>query len=190
LFGEPTFLRNIDPSKTAGKDFAIVQDDLKLATTLTQKRVAKECAEWMRDKVNIRSFIRPNFLHGKLYYIENPGAEKQAVTGSSNFTIRGLGFGSRPNIELNMVVNDRRDLQELKRWFDEIWDDLRSDDNPGGLVEDVKEQVLNYLARLHKDHDPEFIYFKTLYHLFEQYIRDQEAVGDVGVQIGFQDTYI
>ena len=191
LFGEPSFLRSVDPSKTAGKDFKITDDDLKLVGPLQQKEVAAACAAWMKqDSVRIRSFIRPDFLHGKLYYIEKANGEREALTGSSNFTIAGLGLGERPNIELNMVVNDRRDLLDLREWFREVWDDLRDEDNPTGLVEDVKDKVLSYLARLHKDNDPEFIYFKTLYHLFERQVRDQEATSQLGEQIGFRDTKI
>ena len=191
LFGEPSFLRSVDPSKTAGKDFKIADDDLKLAGPLRQKSVAAACAAWMaRESVRIRSFIRPDFLHGKLYYIEKANREREALTGSSNFTVAGLGLSGRPNIELNLLVNDRRDLADLREWFREVWDDVRSDDNPAGLVEDVKERVLSYLVRLHKDNDPEFIYFKTLYHLFERQVRDQEATSELGVQIGFRDTKI
>jgi SNF2 family DNA or RNA helicase len=191
LFGEPSFLRAVDPGKTTGKDFKIADDDLKLAGPLRQKSVAAACASWMaRDSVQIRSFIRPDFLHGKLYYIEKSTGDREALTGSSNFTVAGLGLSGRPNIELNMIVNDRRDLLDLREWFREVWDDLRDEKNLDGLVEDVKARVLSYLARLHKDNDPEFIYFKTLFHLFERQVRDQEATSVLETQIGFRDTKI
>src|SRR5260370_5557906 len=42
LFGEPRFLRSIDPDKTEKKAFVIDTDGLSLANSLEQKRVAKE----------------------------------------------------------------------------------------------------------------------------------------------------
>ena len=137
---------------------------------MTQKAVAKECAEWIKNKVDIKSMVKPNFLHGKMYLIENQMELKEAIMGSSNFTVNGFGLGSSPNIELNMVIQDRRDLDELKTWFDELWNDNT------GLVEDVKDQVLKYLENLYIDNEPEFIYFKTLFHLFENYL-DEQAEG-------------
>ena len=44
-------------------------------------------------------------------------------------------------------------------------------------VEDVKEQVLEYLEQLYQENDPEFIYFKTLFHIFEKFLDDQSKEG-------------
>ena len=79
---------------------------------MEQRIVARECADWIREKVNIRSMIRPNFLHGKLYHIENNGVN-DAIIGSSNFTVRGLGLNERSNIELILEVDGRRDREDL-----------------------------------------------------------------------------
>ena len=67
-------------------------------------------------------------------------------------------------MELNLAVNDKRDLNDLGGWFDEVWHD------DSGLVEDVKERVLEYLGLLCSENQPQFIYYKTLYHLFGKYI--------------------
>jgi len=46
LFGEPGFIRSLDPDKTVKKFFKIVDEHLELAKRLKQKQVAKECAYW------------------------------------------------------------------------------------------------------------------------------------------------
>lgn len=71
LFGEPTFIKAIDPSKTNKRDFKIEDDKLviPIESRLIQKNIAKECAEWIQKKVEIRSMVKPNFLHGKMYHI-------------------------------------------------------------------------------------------------------------------------
>ena len=55
LFGEPRFIRSLDPDKTAKKSFQIVDEHLNLFKRLKQKQVARDCADWIRSKVDIRS---------------------------------------------------------------------------------------------------------------------------------------
>src|SRR5450432_4054458 len=138
LFGEPSFVNRLDPSKTEKKAFIMDADGLELANKLQQKRVAKECAGWIERKVDIKTITQSNLLHGKMYHVATAGVE-DAILGSSNFTVRGLGLGNAGNnIELNLIVDGNRDRQELKQWFDELWF------NPT-LVKDVKQDVLSYL---------------------------------------------
>ena len=165
LFGEPSFVNRLDPSKTEKKAFIINAEGLELTNTLQQKRVSRECADWIDRKVDIKTIKQSNLLHGKMYHVANAGVE-EAILGSSNFTVRGLGLGTNGNnIELNMIVDGNRDRQELKQWFDELWNDE-------SLVKDVKEDVLNYLKQLYENNSPEFIYYKTLYHIFEKFLGD------------------
>ncbi len=170
LFGEPRFVRNIDPDKTDKKSFQIEDEGLTLQNRLVQKPIARACANWIKSKVQIRSVKQVNLLHGNMYHIISQGVE-DAIMGSSNFTVRGLGLGkSGNNIELNLEVSDKRDLQDLKAWFNEIWEDET-------LVEDVKDEVLQYLNQLYQNNSPEFIYYKTLFHIFENFLAAQDKDG-------------
>ncbi|MDE0504927.1 MAG: helicase-related protein, partial [Candidatus Poribacteria bacterium] len=150
---------------------------------LQLKRVAIECAEWIEDKVDIRSIRESNMLHGKMYHIAKNGVEN-AILGSSNFTVRGLGLSEAGgNIELNLKVADDRDRNDLKLWFDELWNDDKR-------VADVKDEVLSYLRQLYENYAPEFVYYKTLYHLFERYLSDQEGWGLLDTPPQLVDTQI
>jgi superfamily II DNA or RNA helicase len=186
LFGEPTFIKSLDPTKTNKRNYKIEDDNLIIPTEsrLTQKSVARECSEWIEKKVLIKSMVKPNFLHGKMYHIIQQSGVEKAVSGSSNFTANGLGLGGSPNIELNMLVDNDRDRADLKQWFNELWND------ESGLVEDVKSQVLKYLEQLYVENEPQFIYFKTLYHLFEKYLDEQEKGGLLTRQTGFFESEI
>ena len=183
LFGDPQFVRVLDPEKTERKIFQVENDQIKLQNRLQQKRIARECAEWIEQKVDIRSVKRAGLLHGKLYHVDNQGVE-QAILGSSNFTVYGLGLGkANNNIELNLIVDSSRDRQDLKQWFQELWDDPE-------LVADVRDEVLGYLNQMYSNHAPEFIYFKTLFHLFEQYLDEQRRSDLLTVQSQIVDTEI
>lgn len=186
LFGDPKFIKAMDPDKTNIRDYKIEDDKLviPIESRMTQKSIAKECSAWIRDKVQIRSMVKPNFLHGKMYDIVQESGIEKAIAGSSNFTVNGLGLGGSKNIELNLVIDGDRDRQDLRGWFNKLWNDET------GLVEDVKEQVLKYLEQLYLENEPEFIYFKTLYHIFEEYLDEQKEGGLLNEKTGFFDSEI
>lgn len=184
MFGEPRFIKSLDPSKNDSKAYTIQDEGLHLQNQLQQRRIAKDCAEWISQKVEIRSVKQANLMHGKMYHVSHNGVD-EAIIGSSNFTVSGLGLGqsSNNNIELNLEVDSNRDRKDLKSWFDAIWENQE-------LVEDVKEQVLLYLEQLYMDNSPEFVYFKTLYHLFEDYLTSQEKGGLLDLKSQIVDTEI
>jgi superfamily II DNA/RNA helicase len=185
LFGDPSYVSRIDPEKTASKRFSMVNNSLEIKDALRQKAAVKACAEWIRQKVQIKSVINRALLHGKLYHVDRPERDSRAMFGSSNFTTRGLGMAATPqnNIELNMVITDQRDRDDLLAWFNELWNDDK-------LVYDVKADVLDFLAKLYTDQTPEFIYFKTLYHIFEKEMAGNERIEDKISQLAFDRSEI
>jgi hypothetical protein len=205
LFGEPTFIKSLDPNKTNKRDFKIEDDKLviPIESRLTQKAIARDCSEWIKSKVAIKSLVKPNFLHGKMYHIAQESGVEKAIVGSSNFTVNGLGLGGSPNIELNMIVDSDRDRMDLKKWFHEMWyADLSKEEkeklnkeldiniHEEKIVEDVKDQVLKYLEQLYIENEPEFIYFKTLFHIFENFLNEQQKGGLLTTQTGFFESEV
>lgn len=168
LFGEPEFIKKVSESLHY-KNAEIDGDELTipLDEKIKQSKIAKACAEWIKNKVEIKSIKRPGFLHGKTYIVENNDRRSiQAVIGSSNFTYKGIGCGKTPNMELNLRCSDERDVAEVASWFDEMWNDTDK-------VKDVKDEVLQSIEQLYQENTPEFIYFKTLYHVFDEFIDDE-----------------
>ncbi len=182
LFGEPNVVGGMDPSKTESKAFRLTEDGLGLRNELSQNEIAKACADWIEKKVKIKSVRKTNFLHGKMYYIEKDRSE-DAIIGSSNFTVRGLGLSDKAsNIELNLEVDSKSDCADLKVWFDNLWE--------SDQVVDVTDEVLQNLANAYQDKDPEFIYYKTLYHLFEDFLKDTTDAEFTQANPKFQETEI
>ena len=165
LYGEPRGVGAVDPDGDKVRSFMLNEDGgIDLKQILVQKPLARDCAAWIRDRVEIRTVKQANFLHGKLYHLA--GEESAALVGSSNLTQRGLGFGGTPNIELNLEVGDPAEREALLRWFDELWTNET-------LTRDAKEEVLAALERLGRPYSPEFVYYKTLFHVFEDRLADQ-----------------
>lgn len=183
LFGDPDFVKRMDPNNTDKKAFDITDTGLALNQQLRQKPIAKACAQWITEKVEIRTTRQSNLIHGKMYHIANNGIDK-AILGSSNFTVRGLGLSSNnSNIELNLEVDSDRDRTDLKAWFDELWHNDK-------LVEDVKNKVLAKLKQIGQEHPPELIYYKTLYELFREEIETRKTDEQTLEDIHLYDTKI
>jgi superfamily II DNA or RNA helicase len=182
LFGEPRFLKDADNAGLVPPAFAFDESGLHLTEQIRQRGAALRCAQWIRDRVKIRSVKRSGLLHGKLIHIDD-GRRPHALLGSSNFTINGLGLGDSPNIELNLIVDSDRDREDLITWFDELWSDT-------ALTEDVREEVLRALEASYAHAAPEFVYYKTLLHLFGDYLTTQAAEEEQIQQTAFEQTAI
>jgi len=183
LYGDPGSVGEVDPGRKESKDFALTERGLSPRQLLWQKHLAKDCERWITDRVEIRTIKQANFLHGKMYHLERPADKDVAVVGSSNFTYRGLGFDSGANLELNMLVPGAETCDELKRWFDTIWDDK-------DLCRDAKREVLAALRRLGDNCSPELIYFKTLLEVFRDHLESREAVDNSFGATDLKDTQI
>ena len=174
LYGDPRGVGALDPEEAEDKAFRLTAEGgLELAQALRQKPLALACARWIRRKADVRTVRRSNFLHGKMYHVTKAdGAgtvsrETAALVGSSNFTRRGLGYGRSPNLELNLEVRHAADREPLLQWFDDLWRDRE-------LTRDAKQDVLDALERLGRDHSPEFVYYKTLYHVLGDRLAKQK----------------
>lgn len=185
LFGEPKFISALDRDGKTSKEFGLTEQGLEIKNQLSQRKFAKDCAEWIKQKADIRSVKQPGFLHGKMYHISD-GEKAHALIGSSNFTVSGLGLcqnENRNNVELNLVANDDRDRIDLLAWFNEWWED-------GNLTEDVKEDVLKELKRLYSNQAPDFIYYLTLFHIFRDFIDSETDAKDNLHKVKLPDTQI
>lgn len=185
LFGEPKFINASGRDEKTSKEFGLTEQGLEIKNQLSQRKFAKDCAEWIKQKVDIRSVKQTRFLHGKMYHISD-GEKVHALIGSSNFTVSGLGLcqnENRNNVELNLVANDDRDRIDLLAWFNERWED----DN---LTEDVREDVLKELKRLYSNQAPDFIYYLTLFHIFRDSIDSETGAEDNLYKVKLPDTQI
>ena len=179
LFGDPASVGELDPGRKAPKSFDLSEKGLAPNQELQQKHLARQCATWIKSRqVKIRSISQSNFLHGKMYLTQSAEAGGVAVVGSSNFTRSGLGCGTSANLEINLATSHAETCAELQKWFDALWADKE-------LTKDVKQDVLDALNRIGKDHAPELVYYKTLYALFRD---DIEARQDGESQL--KDTHL
>jgi ERCC4-related helicase len=176
LFGEPTFVNQLTLKKQSYQSYHLMERGLKPKLQLAQQADAGACSDWLKkENVHVRSIKQQGFMHGKMYHMErsigNNEIIQKACVGSGNFTLNGLGLSSKPNLELNLVALDPRDNSALGQWFDNIWNDE-------SLVSDVKQEMLDALAKLCKPVSPQLLYYKTLYELFKHHLDNAASIND------------
>ena len=166
-------------NRLSGNDF-----ELKLRNKLTQSAIAKECADWLRQKVKIKSYREPNLAQMRLAYVENTDHEADiAVHGTVDFSSDGLGLTPSDRNDMNTCMYGRTTAQGILQIFETIWN------NPAA-VEDVTEKVLSEMEVLYKENTPETIYFITLYHIFEAYLGELTEETIIKTKTGIKESLI
>jgi len=172
IFTSPTFLKEEEPK--AKREFYIPRLDrerslygtefeVKLRNELTQKAVARECAEWIRKKVQFRS----NLTGGNISGFMNVEGEENAITYMPllGFTTADIGCERGNNI-INPVNKMFSPLSsEYIRLFDQVWNDKK-------LVQDVTDIVLDNITAAYCENSPEFIYFVAICNIFIEFLED------------------
>ena len=182
LFGDPAFIGGFG-AKQDHAMFTISDEAVALLNNTDQRASVADCLDWFKHNVEVRSVIEPGFLHGKMAHISTEHAA-HAIVGSSNFTIRGLGLANESNnVELNLIASDDRDRDALLNWFNQLWEDETK-------VQDVRAEVIEHLERFYQDQSPEFIYQKTLFHVFGGQLKNETDDQDNLQRSGLKDSVI
>ena len=117
-------------------------------------------------KLKVRVYTKGR-LHAKAYIFNyKQGYETgTSIVGSSNLTLAGLSS----NAELNVVVSGNANQEQLRKWFDELWEE--SEDFDKSLMEEMQTSWALAPVR------PYDIYMKTLYELVKERLeRDEDRL--------------
>lgn len=189
LFTEPTFVkkkkelvREYFIDKTPEHNISGNEFEIKMRNELNQASIAKECAEWIKNKAEFKSLKKPNPAQQRLIYVENE-EDDTSINGTVDFTTDGLGFSPSNRIDMNMCMYGKEYTAQFLAMFNNIWED-------DSLVEDVKTKVLEQMQLIYKENTPEFIYFITLYNIFKNYLGEITEENIVKTKIGFKETEI
>ena len=163
IYTKPSFLKDnkkesrqyyIDNNSIFGNDY-----EIKLKNELTQGFISKECSEWIREKVEIKSFKIPNEAQPRMICVDDGDDSGIAINGTVDFTTAGLGLTKSDRQDMNQCVYGKDFVQSSLMQFNFLWDNE-------DYLEDVKEEVLNQMSTMHKENPAEFIYFLSLYNIF------------------------
>ncbi len=189
IFTEPTFvkkdtelIREYYIERNTEKIMSGNEFEIKLRNEMKQAAIAKECAEWLQNKAEIKSLKEANPAQPRLVYIENYD-ENISINGTVDFTSDGLGITASNRIDSNMCLYGKDYTISFLQGFNELWEN-------DAAVQDVKKKVLEQMRILYKENTPEFIYFVTLYNIFNNYLDELTEDNIVKSRTGFKETQI
>lgn len=138
--------------------------EIRLRNQLTQRAIARECADWIRRKARFKT----NVTHGSMNSFLNvkTGDETYTYMPFNEFTTTELGL-DRGNNLCPMVVGmpgcSATDM--FLKNFTELWKDKEK-------FQDVTDNVIENIETVYKENAPAFIYFITLYNIFNEFLED------------------
>lgn len=152
--------------------------ELRLRNSLTQRAVARECADWIRRKAR---------FHASTYDNEQPSAvvdERVSYMGFRALTTPDLGLA--PGGPASMFINkidDSQQTRQLMERFDHLWSDP-------SRSRDITEEICTQVGRVFEENAPASIYFIILASVFAQFLEDTFTDAMPDDRTGYLDSEV
>ncbi len=195
IFTAPTFVPNevTDRLKKERREFFIPKSqresglygtefEIQLRNKLTQRAVARECAQWIRQKARFRSNKTKAPMQPFVHVANRDQAT--AYMPVNGFTAVDLGY-QQGNAVSNFVnrMDEPAHAQMYLQLFDQIWDDPEK-------VEDVTAAICDHIESVYQENSPERIYFIMLYNIFRDFLEDVDEDVLPNDLTGYRDTLV
>ena len=195
IFTSPTFVANevTDKIRKEHKEFHIPkmnrerslygsEFEIQLRNKLTQRAIAKECADWIRRKATFKS-NRSKAPMQQFACVQASGTDT-AYMPLDGFTAVDLGY-QQGNAVSNLVnrMDEPPFATTYLSLFNQIWNDPTK-------LEDVTTQICDHIASVYQENSPESIYFLMLYNIFNEFLDDIDEDVLPNDRTGYQETLI
>lgn len=195
IFTAPTFVPNevTDRLKKERREFFIPKSqresglygtefEIQLRNKLTQRAVARECAQWIRQKARFRSNKTKAPMQPFVHVANRDQAT--AYMPVNGFTAVDLGY-QQGNAVSNFVnrMDEPAHAQMYLQLFDQIWNDPDK-------VEDVTAAICDHIESVYQENSPERIYFIMLYNIFRDFLEDVDEDVLPNDLTGYRDTLV
>ena len=191
IFTSPTFI--YDTINREKREFYIPKLDrekslygtryeIRLKNELTQKAIAKECSDWIKQKVRFKS----NKTSGSIQGMINLETDEKRMTYTPVNGFTTVDFGFEPGDSITSIVNCMEEADATRLYF-ETFDNLWLDDDK---LEEVTNQVIEKISTVYKENSPELIYNLILYHIFNEFLEDINEDTLPNEATGFKDSEI
>lgn len=168
IFTAPTFVT--EKAKKEKREFYIprlnrernlygTEFEIKLRNELTQKAIARECAEWIKKKAVFKSNKSNEDMMGFM------NVDDKNYMPITEFSTVGLGC-ERGNNAYNYIQKTEAPMSSAYlSLFDQLWNDKSK-------LQDVTDEVIDSITAAYNENSPDFIYFVTLYNIFNEFLED------------------
>ena len=151
-----------------------INEELKYKNQLKQTFLARKFAEVIQ-KIEVKSTLQKNL--SILNIIDKNSIT--SVQGNFDLSLAGLGKIVSNNYYTNLVVKNEREFINI---FNDLWNMPTN--------EDLKSKITDYLKKIYEEKSPEFIYFFTLYKIFENILDNFDEDKIINSRTGFKNTVI
>lgn len=168
------------PRMTRERNLYGTEFEVRLRNELTQRAIAKECADWIRRKAKFKSNTTEQVVSGFLNVLSEKGTF--AYSPFDEFT--AVGLGCEPG---NYVCKYVQKLpsplsKSYVDLFERLWNDER--------FRDVTDRVVENIANVYNENSPEFIYFVALYNIFKEFLENVSEDELPNEATGFKNSEI
>ncbi len=170
------------PKAERERGFYGTEFEIQLKNKLTQRAIAKECANWMRRKARFRSNrTRAPMQQFACVKANDASAVYLPLHG---FTAVDLGY-QRGDAVSNIVnlLDEPSTTHVYLSVFEQIWNDPEK-------LEDVTEHICDHIASVYQENSPERIYFMMLYNIFSEFLEDLSEDVLPNDLTGYQESLI
>ncbi|WP_300409570.1 helicase-related protein [Lagierella sp.] len=151
--------------------------EVKLRNEMTQKAIAKECAEWIREKAIFKSNITNENMMGFI------NVDDKSYMPIDSFTTVDLGV-ERGNNAYYMIQKSSSPMSKVYlNLFEEIWNDKTK-------LQEVTEKVIENITMVYNENSPDYLYFFTLYNIFNEFLEDISEDELANEATGFKESKI
>jgi len=198
IFTSPTFVAEevTDKIRKERKEFHIPklnrerslygsEFEIHLRNKLTQRAIARECADWLRRKARFRS-NRTQAPMQPFACVEAGGSVDGRIVYMPLHGFTAVDLGYQPGNAVSNLVNKIDEppfTATYLQLFDQIWNDADK-------VEDVTAAIVDHIAAVYRENSPESIYFLMLYNIFNEFLGDVDEDVLPNDRTGYQDTLI
>lgn len=137
--------------------------EIKLRNQLSQKAIAKECADWIRRKACFKTNVSTGVLNGFMNVASIDA--KHTYLPFNEFTTTELGCERGNNMCSTSMRMPSPFADEYIRNFNDLWNNAEN-------FKDVTEVIIDNISTAYKENSPDFIYFVTLYNIFNEFLED------------------
>lgn len=130
---------------------------------MTQKAIAKECADWIRRKVRFKSPVSEKNMNG--FMTIEQSEQQMAYAPLNGFTTIDLG-SERSDQHFHLINRLESPVAtHYIQQFNSLWNDAQA-------LQDVTDVVIENITTAYNENSPEAIYYMTLYHVFSEFLAD------------------
>jgi SNF2 family DNA or RNA helicase len=170
------------PQAERERSFYGTEFEIALKNKLTQRAIARECADWMRRKARFRS-NRGKAPMQQFACLEN-GQRDIVYQPLHGFTAADLGYQQGDAVSNYVTANnDTAFSSQFLTLFEQIWSDQDK-------VDDVTDRLCEHIATVYRENAPERIYFLMLFNIFNEFLEDLTEDVLPNDLTGYQDSLI